>query len=135
MDKCDAQYKPQGYQSKRRVRTDVITVKMNIDQEMNHLVETEILLIEAEEGLAKIIDQITEEDHGRISGLITDRIIIGMTTDEIIIEITTGKTIEKIVIEIKDLGIEVKVERDIEITTDIAQEKTLNETGGILVEI
>ena len=117
------------------VRTHVITVKTIIDQETGHVVETEIHLIEVKEVLAEIIDQIIEVDHGIIPELITNRTIIGMTTDKIIIEITTGKTIQKIVIEIKDLGIEVEVGMDIEITTDMVQERTLNETGGILVEI
>ena len=66
--------------------------------------------------------------------MITDRKIIGMTIDEIIIEMTKGETIEEIVIEIKDLGIEVEVVMDVEITTEISQERTLNRTGGILVE-
>ena len=56
MDKCDTKYKPQVYQSKRRVRTDVITVKMNINQETDNLVETEINIIEVEEVLAELID-------------------------------------------------------------------------------
>ena len=61
--------------------------------------------------------------------MITDRIIIGKTTDGIIIEMTTGKILEKIVIEIKDLEIEVEVGMDTEITTQIVQERTFNETG------
>ena len=64
----------------------------------------------------------------------TDITITEKTTDRTVIEMTIGKTIEKIVIEIQDLGIEVEVQMDIEITTEIIQERPLNETGGILVE-
>ena len=66
--------------------------------------------------------------------MITDRTIIGMTTDGRVIEITIGKTIEKIVIEIQDLGIGEEVGMYVEITTEIIQERTLNATGETLAE-
>ena len=119
---------------KEGVRTNVIIVKTIIDQEIDPLVEIEIYLIEVEEALTEIIDQITEVDCGIISEIITDRTIIRMATDGTIIEITIGKTIEKIVIGIKDPGIEVEVGMDVEMSTEIIQDRTLNETGGILVE-
>ena len=115
-------------------RTDVITIRMIIDQERDPLVEIEVHLIEVEEVLGEIIDQITEVDCRIILRMTTDRTIIGMTTDGTIIEITIGKAIEKIVIENQDLGIEVEVEMDVEITTEIIQERTVRETGGNLVE-
>ena len=49
--------------------------------------------------------------------MIIDSTITEEITDGTIIEITLGKTIEKIDIEIQDLGIEVVVEMDIEIFT------------------
>ena len=116
---------------REEVRTDVITVKMIINQETEHLVETEIHLIEEEEVLVEIIDQITEVDHGVISERITDRTIIGMTTDKIIIEITTGKTTEDIVIEIKGLEIGVLVGIVTKTITEIAQERTVSDIENL----
>ena len=107
---------------------------MTIDQEIDSLVETELHLIEVEKVLAEIIDKITEVDCRIILVVTTDRTITGEITDWTIIEIILGKTIGKIDIEVQDLGIEVVVETDIKINTEIIQERTLNETGGILVE-
>ena len=114
--------------------TDVITIRMFIDQEIYPLVEIGVHPIEVKEVLAEVIDQITVADCGKILEMTTDRTITGMTTDGTIIEITIGKTMEKMVIEIQDLGIEVEGEMDIEITTEIIQERTLNETGRTLAE-
>ena len=110
---------------------------MIINQEKDHLVRTDIHLIEVEEILAEIIDQITEVDHEKISEMITDRTITGKTTDEIIIDITTGKAIQEIIIEIKglEMGIDITVGMDAENVTEIVQDRTLNETEGILIEI
>ena len=110
---------------REEIRTDVIIVKTIFNQETNHLVETEMHLIEVEEILEEIIDQITVVGHKTISEMITDRAITGMTTDEIIIEITTDKTIKEIIIEIKglEIGIEVEVGMDIEIITESSREE------------
>ena len=45
-------------------KTDEITIRMIIDQEIDLLVEIEVHLIKIEEVLAEIIDQITEVDCG-----------------------------------------------------------------------
>ena len=111
-------------------RTDLITIRTITDQEIDPLVKIKVCFIEVEV-LAEIIDQITQVDHGIILVVTTDRTITGEITDGTIIEIVLGKTIGKIDIEIQDLGIEVVVEMDIEATTEIIQERTLNETGGI----
>ena len=115
-------------------RTDVLTIRTIIDQEIDPLADTEVQPIEVEEVLAEIIDQITGVGYGIILVVTTNRTITGEIMDGTIIEITQGKTIGKIGIEIQDLGIDVVVEMDVEITTVVIQERTLNETGGILVE-
>ena len=82
--------------------------------------------------MGEIIDQITEVDHGVILEMTIDRTITGEITDRTIIEVNLDKTIEKIDIEIQDLGIEVVVEMDVEIITEIIQEGILNETEILL---
>ena len=85
MHKHDTQYKPLIYQSKRRGQNRHATMlKMTIRQEIDHLVETEIHLTEAEEILVEILDNIIEEDH---------KTIIEMTIDKTIREETTEETI------------------------------------------
>ena len=125
---------PRFIRVKEGDRTDVITIRMIIDKEIGPLIETEVHLIEVDKVLAEIIDQVIEVDHGIILEATTNRTVTEEITDGTIIGITLGKTIEKIDIEIQYLGIEVVVEMDIEITTEINQERTLNKTGGTLVE-
>ena len=116
---------------KEEVRTDAITVMTIIDLEIGHLVGTEIHLIEVEEVLAEIIDHITEVDHMTILEMTTDRTITEMIIDKTIIE----ETIDKIIIENKgiEIGVEVKEGIVTVVTTEVVQERTLNEVG-ILVE-
>ena len=54
MDNCDAQYKPDIYQSKKKEdKIDIIIIRMIIDQEIDHLLETGTQIIKAEEVLDK----------------------------------------------------------------------------------
>ena len=69
-------------------RIDVITLKMTIRQEIDHLVQTEIHHIEVEEDSIGIIHKIIGGD----------------------LKIILGVTIEETIIENKDVNIEVQVE-------------------------
>ena len=102
-------------------RIDATILKMTTEQEIDHLVETETLHTEVEEILVEIIDRIIKEDQ---------EIILGMITGETIIEMTIGKMIT----EDNDVEIEVMVEIDAGVATEIIQEKTMCDTK-ILVKI
>ena len=121
MDKCDAQYKPQVYQSKSRGEN-------RCNNSQNHYTSRNRSYSRDREGsisfrgrgsFGRSIDQIIEVDF---------RIILGKITDRTIIEIILGKTIEMTDIEIQDLEIDVVVVRDIEIIKEIIQERILNKT-------
>ena len=127
-----------------------IEAKADIDKtiislETDHTVETEIIHIEAEEITIEIIDEIIEVDHettiditigettiDMMIGEITtnkmiDETIIDMIIEEVITETIIGQIMEKTITENRDIELEMKVGRILEIIIGIIQEKELIE--------
>ena len=118
--------------------------KTIISLETDNTVEIEINQIETEEITIETIDQIIEVDHetaidmtigetttGMMIGKITiDKMIndtiIDMNIEEIITETSIGQIVEETIIENRDIEIEVKVGRILEIIMEIIQEKDLS---------
>ena len=119
-----------------------IEAKTDIDKtiislETDHTVETEIIHIEAEEITIEIIDQIIQVDHeitidmmigetttdvmiGEITtDKMIDKTIIDKIVEEIITETITGQIMEETIIENRDIELEVKVGRILEIIIEI----------------
>ena len=134
-----------------------IEAKTDIDKtitslETDHIVEIEINHIDAEEITIEIIDQIIEVDHKTtidmmigettidmmIGEIATDKMIdetiIGKIIEEIITETIIGQIMEETIIENRDIDLEVKVGRILEIIMEIIQEIDLSEVE-IEVEI
>ena len=88
---------------KERDRIDLITLKMAIRREIDHLIETKTHHIEVEEDLVRIIHKIIEGDC---------KTILGMTTEETFIEN-------------QGIGIEVEVETIAEVHIEIVLEMTV----------
>ena len=91
-------------------RTDVITLKMTIRQEIDYLVETEIHNIEVE-----------EDSIGNIHKIIGGSL-----------KIILGVTIEETIIENKDIKIEVEVETIAGILIDRVLGMTIHEVGALV---
>ena len=119
MDQCDAQYKPQVYQSKRggQYRHNSNQNDYRSRNRFCSRDRTRSTSLEVDKILVEIIDQIIEVDYRIILGKAIDRTITGEITYETVIEITLGKTIEKIDIDIQE--IEAIVEMDIEIIIEV----------------
>ena len=144
MDKHETQYKPQVYQGRNK-KPKTYTGKTVIRLEIDHTVGIEIDHIEEEEIILETIDQIIEVDYEitidmmieetttdmMIGKLATDKMtdvtIIGKNIEEIITETTIGQVMEETIIENRDIGLEVKVGKILEIITGIIQGKDLNE--------
>ena len=60
MDKCDAQFRPQIYQRKRKGQNRCNYTKMTTRQGIDNLVETKTHHIDVEEDLVRIIHKIIE---------------------------------------------------------------------------
>ena len=97
MDKCDAQFKPQIYQRKRRGQNRRNYSQNDYWTKIRPLVETKTHHIELEEDLVRIIHKIIEGEHKTILGM----------------------TIEETIIENQGIGIKVEVETITEILTEI----------------
>ena len=134
------QYKPQVYQGRNRGQNRDKTI---ISLETDHSVEIETNHIEAEEITIEIIDQIIEVDQEKtidmtIGETTIDVMIEEIATDKMIDKTIIGKIIEGIITETiigqimeetitRDIELEVKVGRILEIIIEIIQERDLSE--------
>ena len=111
--------------TKVEIETKTKIDKTVISLETDHTVEIQINHIEAEEITIETIDQIIGVDHETTIDMMIDETIIDKIIEGIITETIIGQIMEETIIEKRDIELEVKVGRILEIIIGIMQEKDL----------